>query len=148
MRFILYLCVQTARMNRYHVIVPLLVLVAACSTPEREPNVTVAGQFTAYGGEWVLLEELEPLKIVRLDSCMAGEDGSFSFDLQVPDAGFFVLRSGDENTILLVEQGEHVVLRSASGHFDRSLEVAGSPGTLHLLDFKRFMDHQRRRIDS
>ncbi len=136
-------------MSRNLLFFSFLALVVACTPAGLEPNVTLRGDFPSAAGAWVYLEEMEPLQTLGVDSVETDERGEFSFELHVPQAGFYLLRSeGGDFIVLLLEPGEEVALRSATGRIDLTTEAAGSPGTNHLLEFERFMDHQRRRIDS
>ena len=140
---------KSIHMTRNLALLMILALAAACGTADREPNVSVTGHFPGVADQRIILEEMEPLRSTRIDSARAGDGGEFSFDLHVPEAGFYVLLAdAGEAIVLLLEPGEQLSLGSATGKFDHTAVAKGSPGTQHLLEFERFMEFQRLRVDS
>ena len=126
----------------------IYLLAASCSEKQTVPNVSIEGNMEGLSKEWIYLDELEPRQVVAIDSVIATEDGSFEFRLFVEDAGFYIIRTARENSmLLLIGEGEEIFLEG-DGRFDSALHVTGSEGTGEILEFENFMDHQRRRIDS
>lgn len=131
------------------VLIILPVLLYSCREQDPGKNASITGSFPVMAGDKVYLEELEPLQTVLLDSAVASKDGSFQFDLAIIDAGFYLLRTTRENQLLLLlNAGEHVTVASSSGKFDTDVSLEGSPGSSEILDFEKFMQLQRVRIDS
>ena len=150
-RGILYLCPDNYQGMRIKLlpIVALMAFMLSCSKKGPMPNTEVDGIFPAMAGRMVYLEELEPRRSVLMDSMLIEGDGLFQFRLRVDDAGFYILHSSDDdNLLLLLEEGEKAVVRSESDAFDTDVSIEGSPGSRYILDFERFMDLQRQRLDS
>ena len=137
-------------MFRKLIILPFsIILFISCSGPEKMPNVAITGNFPELAGHKIYLEELLPLDMAMIDSVKVNSAGAFRFDLHVDDAGFFVLRTQRvNNLLLLLERDEQVAIRSAGGGFDPFVEISGSSGSIEILGFEKFMDFQRKRIDS
>ncbi|MCB2219908.1 MAG: AhpC/TSA family protein [Bacteroidetes bacterium] len=110
---------------------------------------SVEGSFPQLAGDQITIEELEVRKTIAMDSAVIDKMGHFRFDFEIADAGFYVLKTTDDNLLLLqLEKGEHVKLSSNEDPFFRGYEVTGSPGSEYLRDFEYFMQSQRDRIDS
>jgi peroxiredoxin len=109
----------------------------------------VEGTFPELAGEQILLEELEVRKTIAMDSAVMDEQGRFHFDFEMADAGFYLLKTSDDNLLLLqLEKGEQVKITSNKKRFSDGYEISGSPGSERLGDFEDFMQTQRVRIDS
>ncbi|MEZ5199556.1 MAG: DUF4369 domain-containing protein [Bacteroidales bacterium] len=121
----------------------------SCSQKNEVGNATISGQLSELTGETVYLEELEVRSAVLLDSVNLAGDGKFRFKVQTEDAGFYILRNNPENYIpLLVEKGESVEVFSDNSILQNGYTVKNSPGSELLLDYERFMNSQKKHIDS
>ena len=57
----------------------LLIFFHSCADKKQTKVSTLSGNFPALAGEMLYLEELEPLKAVRIDSATIDESGFFEF---------------------------------------------------------------------
>ncbi len=137
-------------MKRLHVFIFVLsALIYGCRNGQEGIPSSIQGLFPKLAGKQIVLEELEVRKTVPMDSAVIGSEGTFRFDFDMTDAGFYVLKTSDRNLLLLqLDPGAHVEVRSDHAKFTEGYHLTGSPGSQLLLDFEQFMKSQHRRIDS
>lgn len=127
----------------------IVLFAAACAEKDAQDNVTISGTLPGSAGQFVFLEELEPLQAVMIDSVRADERGRFRFSHYLGEAGFFVVRTTKENSlILLLEPGESVAISTPDSTFLPGAVITGSTGSMLIVEFEQFMALQRSRIDS
>lgn len=130
-------------------ILSAFLIFVACNHPNSGITTMIGGSFPALSNQILHLDELDVRKSVTVDSVILEEDGSFLFTFPLKQAGFYVLRTGKDNILLLqLEKGEHVTVKSDHKQFEDGYEVSGSPGSETLAVYDRFMTHQKARIDS
>jgi peroxiredoxin len=131
----------------FYFILPFILF--SCTDPDLKPNVRVSGIFPGFAGQFVYLEELEPMQAVMMDSSRVNPDGTIEFKLAVADAGFYILRTSKDNSLLLLlEKDEKVFINTTEKQLNPDLVIKGSPGSSQILEFEKFMRFQRSRIDS
>ncbi|MCD4698440.1 MAG: redoxin domain-containing protein [Bacteroidales bacterium] len=120
-----------------------------CTHQEPLVTSTISGQLTALTGQWLYLEELEVHTTVPLDSVKISGNGSFQFEIQLNGTGFYVLKTGQDNhLILLIEEGKNIEIKSNYPAFTNGYDVIGSKGTELLKSFEWHMQKQKERVDS
>jgi len=123
--------------------------ISSCSDHSQKSNVSITGIIPEFTGQRIYVEELEPLGAVSLDSVEVDAAGKFSFHLLIDEAGFYVLHTIKDNSlILLLEEDENVFVSSSESKFSKGYDVEGSPGSGLVLEFEQFMTFQRKRVDS
>jgi peroxiredoxin len=133
-------------------VLKILVLLTAfwsCKTEDKQATVNIDGSFEAYPNHWVYLEELDVRQSVRLDSVRTDGSGSFNLKIDISEPGFFVIKTSEENyMILLLTPDEEVRLSSENEIFASGYEVAGSQGSEWLRDFEMFSHRHKMEVDS
>lgn len=127
----------------------VIFLFTFCESEKESGLAFIDGIFPEYAGKWIYVEELEVKQTVPIDSIKLDNEGKFSFELPLEDAGFYVLKTNPENhLILLIEKNENLEIHSSNTDFFEGYKVRGSPGSILLSDYNEFMYHQKFRIDS
>lgn len=124
-------------------------ILSSCTEHQVEPNIELTGDVPEYAGRTIYFEELEPLGTVLLDSMKIDGEGAFSFETAIGEAGFYLLKTSPEDQVLLqLDPGEHIFLHSSGPVLNDDLLIRGSPGSIQIRDFEKFMALQRKRVDS
>ncbi|OQX80806.1 MAG: hypothetical protein B6D61_01565 [Bacteroidetes bacterium 4484_249] len=127
----------------------LLGLIYSCSHEPEKSLATISGNIPGLSGKWIYLEELEVKNKKLLDSVRISEHGKFNFEVELQDAGFYILRTNEDNyLILLLEKNEYVEVKSSSDTLLMGSKIIGSEGSKLLLNFEVFMKMQKQRVDS
>ena len=120
-----------------------------CVQQKEDGQAMISGQFTKYPGQWIYLDELEVKKTIPIDSVRTDDEGNFTFELKLDDAGFYLLKTSPTNhLILLIEKEENIEVHSSNLDFLEGYEVGGSPGSMILSEYNDFMFNQKSRLDS
>ena len=134
--------------NIGYLILALFILIS-CNQKSDIGNASISGQFSKLSGDKLYLRELEIRNTILLDSIVIPNDGNFSFNIELSDAGFYLLQINKDNFIpLLVEKGEDVEVFSNSSNFEEGYTIKNSKGSALLKEYETFMIHQKRRVDS
>jgi peroxiredoxin len=135
-----------------HIIFSLLILahIFSCNRDEDTATTVIKGRFSAHSDEYVYLEEIKVHDVIMLDSMKANDKGDFKFMLKQKQDGFYLVKTTKDDSYLVLQlnRGEKVEVDSDSAVFLNGYSVAGSPGSVLLLDFEVFMVKQKVRIDS
>ena len=135
-----------------HIIFSLLILahIFSCNRDEDTATTVIKGRFSAHSDEYVYLEEIKVHDVIMLDSMKANDKGDFKFMLKQKQDGFYLVKTTKDDSYLVLQlnRGEKVEVDSDSAVFQNGYSVAGSPGSVLLLDFEVFMIKQKVRIDS
>jgi len=135
--------------KRYFFLILIIITIVSCYREKETGLTSITGSFPKYAGEWLYLEQLEVRNAVILDSVKINKEGKFVFNLEIEDAGFYILRINEENYLVLqLEKNETVKVNSNNDYFSTGYEVKGSPGSQLLMEFERFMTKQKQRVDS
>ena len=78
-----------------------LFLFGSCTQKPETYPVSVSGYFPELAGQNLFLVEMEPLEVFLVDSTTIDVDGRYIFNLDIPEAGFFILKTGRNNNIFL-----------------------------------------------
>jgi alkyl hydroperoxide reductase subunit AhpC len=127
----------------------LILLFNACASDQEKGSAFINGKMPAMVHKWIYLQELEVNKINLLDSVQVDADGYFEINFNVPEPGFYILKTHDDNYVLLfVEPGNHITINASSDLLQEGYEVEGSVDSELLRDFDQFMIGQKRKVDS
>jgi len=127
----------------------ILIISASCVNEKPVHNLTFSGSMPGLSGQKVYLDELEVQSRILLDSVVVEEDGSFVFQIEIGQTGFYVLYTNPEhNIILLFEPGDQPVLKAQDADLSKVYTISDSPGSILLEEYASFMDYQKTRIDS
>lgn len=130
-------------------IILALLLIASCTSNKKSGSAIINGHLTKMANEWLYIEELEVSKVNLLDSVKVGIDGSFEINLEVEEAGFYILKThGDNFILLLIDPNESITINCTSELFSEGYEIEGSEDSKLLKDFGHFMIDQKRKVDS
>lgn len=109
----------------------------------------VKGTITNAEGEQAVLEQLTPTSVVGLDSMMISEDGEFKIATTIAEPGFYRLRLGANNYVILqLAPDEQVELTGNALDFYKSYEIKGSVGSEGVRELDRFMRANYEQTDS
>jgi thiol-disulfide isomerase/thioredoxin len=109
----------------------------------------VKGTITNAEGEQAVLEQLTPTSVVGLDSMMISEDGEFKIAITIAEPGFYRLRLGANNYVILqLAPDEQVELTGNALDFYKSYELKGSAGSESVRELDRFMRANYEQTDS
>lgn len=127
----------------------LFLLVGACTSNQKRGSTLISGNVPKMSGKWLYVEELEVSKINLLDSVLIDDDGNFEVGLELSEPGFYVLRSQQEDyLLLLIEPGNNISVSSSNEIISDGYELQGSEDSQLLKDFEIFMRSQKRNVDS
>jgi hypothetical protein len=130
------------------VLLILIPTVLACNSGHRGSAV-INGMFE--GGQKVrlLLEELDPMGTVPVDSAITAADGSFLFAVSPKEAGYYILKTGDGRmTVITLAPGDTVNVRCAFDAFPGSITLKGPEDARLLNDFYSFTSRLKKQSDS
>jgi peroxiredoxin len=127
----------------------ILTIIISCKDETKKINTVIEGNFPGLSGNRLFLDELEVHDVIKLDSVILKENGQFRFELNLNEAGFYLLRNeAGMQLLLLLEMGENLELSAKANPFIDGYEVKGSPGSKLLRDFEDYMAIQKQRVDS
>ncbi len=130
----------------------LAILLFACNNNKKkagENEFIINGYFANAKQSFVFLEELQPRKLVRIDSVKIDEDGKFVFKRGIKESGFYLVKLAKDNFItLLIEKGETIDLSGDAAELARSYRVSGSAGSMLLKNWNVFLRQNTERTDS
>jgi len=130
-------------------IVLLLLFIASCISEKKQDFSLVSGNLNGMSGQWLYFEELEINRIIPIDSVQVDPDDNFEIDLDISEPGFFILKTSDDNYILLlIEPDIPITINTISNVFMDGYEAIGSEDSQLLQDFEQFMINQKQQVDS
>lgn len=115
-------------------------LLIACGSSEKaRDNSILKGQLTGLSSTQLFLIDLKNPKLGPVDTAIVAEDGSFAFDFQPKDKGFYRITLNENiNLVLPLKQGEQVVV---SGDVNNSgnMKVEGTKDAVRMMKFNQFL---------
>ncbi len=136
-------------MKKLFIILLAVILFFSCNRVGERGNVTITGLFPALAGKSIYLEELQIHSKLKLDSAEIKGNGKVEFNLRIDEPGFYVLRTNEQNYVLLqLEKDEKLNIHSDYAQFAKGYTVSGSPGSELLREFDLFMNRQKQKVDS
>ncbi len=130
----------------------LAVMFFSCNNKNKkagENEFLINGYFANAKQSLVFLEELQPRKLVRLDSVKTNEEGKFVFKRKINEAGFYIIKLAKNNFVtLLIDKGETIELSGDAEELAKSYRVSGSNGSVLLKDWNVFLRKNTESTDS
>jgi thiol-disulfide isomerase/thioredoxin len=140
------------KIRKLFLFIGLAVLLFACKNNSKkagENEFVINGYFANSKQNFVFLEELQPRKLVRIDSVKINEENKFVFKRKINMAGFYLVKLAKDNFItLLIDKGETIDLSGDADELARSYRVSGSAGSILLKDWNVFLRKNTERTDS
>ncbi len=107
------------------------------------------GQLDNAAGVNLALQELTTGDLIPVDSIPTDSQGVFSYRGKIEEAGYFILRADRENFItLVIEPGEHIVIRGNAPELPMEHTIEGSEGSELLSQLNRYLEHNYKKVDS
>jgi len=130
------------------ILLPLILFLSSCSLSSHKEAI-VAGQLQHGNGEKLVLSELDIKTVIGVDSMEMDGEGSFHFNVKVPEPGFFLLRAPSGKVlVLLLKPGETVKLSGTFNEFPDHINLEGSTDNKLMDAFFRFTRHNEKVVDS
>jgi len=125
----------------YFPLLLILVIVFGCNkngSENNEGDVILSGNLEGNHPITLYLEELTPSEIIPLDTIITSQDGAFEYIIQIKHAGFYRLRTSQNNFVTLaVEPGEKIQLNADANQLKETYTVSGSHGSQILWQLNR-----------
>lgn len=138
---------MSSRCGRFLIVI-LAATVIACSSGHRGTTV-ISGTFEGGQNVRLLLEELDPMGTVPVDSAVTAADGSFQFAVSPKEAGYYILKTGDGRmTVITVAPGDTVNIRCSLDAFPENITLIGPEDARLLNEFYSFTSRLKKRSDS
>jgi len=133
-------------------LISIAFIVVACKEKERKAGANeflINGYFANAGQKYVYLEELQPRKLLRVDSVIVDEEGKFEFQRNIEEPGFYLVKISGENFLtLMVDRGETIELSGDAEKLGKTYRVKGSEGSVLLRDWYAFIRINKDKTDS
>ncbi len=127
-------------------------ILVACSSggdKKRTSAFELKGTLANANGETLYLEKLDSQKPLKVDSCIVGEDGTFSFENYSPEISFYRIKLNDQNfAVLVFDSLDKVKVTADAKQLGSSYKVEGSPETKLFLEYSGLMKANRLQTDS
>ena len=145
-----FIVLQINMLLRRSVYIALLFLfIVSCKNEGEQAGVNIRGYLPELAGRVIYLEELEVRSKKMIDSTTIGEEGIFKFNLRVPEAGFYILSTSEQNQLILqADKGETIEISTSNSDFSEGYTVSGSPGSELLYSFEKALKERKEQIDS
>jgi len=86
--------------------------------------------------EYIYLDELQPEKLVTVDSAMVFDDGTFTFSRNVEKPSFYLLKTDETNFLtMLLEPGQSIKITAYRDSLNYPVNISGSKGTSLMNDY-------------
>lgn len=111
-----------------------LFLFAACAaSSNHNEKAPIKGTIKAGENKKITLERLGANKVEFIDSTRIDENGQFSFDVKIKQAGFYRLAFDQRNFFnLVLDSGEQVLVKADASNLSETYSVEGSEQSLKL----------------
>jgi peroxiredoxin len=140
------------KIRKLFLFIGMAVLLFACKNNSKkagENEFIINGYFANAKQNFIFLEELQPRKLVRIDSVKINEENKFVFKRKINMAGFYLIKLAKDNFItLLIDKGETIDLSGDADELARSYRLSGSAGSILLKDWNVFLRKNTERTDS
>lgn len=140
------------RMQYLLYLLVLSVFLAGCQMRDRQDDADyflLNGQLDNAAGVNLALQELTTGDLLPVDSIPTDSQGVFSYRGSIEEAGYFILRADRENFVtLVIEPGEHIVVRGNALELPTEHTIEGSDGSELLSQLNRHLEHNYRKVDS
>jgi len=104
-----------------------VLIVSACKSSLPPDAAVISGSISGSDGQFIYLEKLTVGDLIRIDSTLVDEEGTFEFSYLPSEAGFFLLKleSGDFITLVL-DKGNHLELFVDTSTFPDDYKISGN----------------------
>lgn len=134
-------------MKLFRLITLASVLMVSCSSKSKETG--LKGTLQNSSGEKVVLEELSTNTVIPHDSATVASDGSFNLKNPATTAGFYRLRIGPtENVILILDKGQKPEITADAKNIANTVKVKGSPDSEQLFELNSYLRKNFMKRDS
>jgi len=124
------------------------VAVTSCNTSPKADEAWIEGALTGNSFSQIVLEELTPDGIQKIDSAAVIHD-KFKFKVHVQEPGFYFLRFSTNNFISIVlEPGNKLLIKAPADSLGYPTELTGSPENQLLLELNHKLDGCYKTTDS
>lgn len=115
----------------------LIFAVVMIATNCKNNNIKLNGKLiNPIKGEYIYLDELQPNKLVTVDSVRINEDGTFTFSRNVKNPSFYLLKTDETNFLtLLLEPGQKIEITAYRDSLNYPSKVSGSKGTILMNEY-------------
>lgn len=87
-------------------------------------------------GTYIYLDELKSNELIPIDSVKVTSNGEFSFNKEVSQPSFYLLKRNNNNFLtLLVEPGEKMNLKLQNDSLSVPVSIDGSKGTMKMMEY-------------
>lgn len=131
----------------------LLASILFISCSNKPHGVEIKGKLTNSSGEKIYFDELSVSSINPKDSTTLAADGSFQFNVKVPESGFYRLRFTNNNfALLLLDTAEKITVSGDAKNFAGTYSLQGSPNSEkiaqvnHVLQRNYFIGDSLKRV--
>lgn len=101
------------------------ILFISCSN--KPQGVEIKGKLTNSSGEKMYFDELSVSSVTTKDSVTLASDGTFKFNVKVPQSGFYRLRMSNNNfALLLLDTTEKITIGGDAKNFAGTYSIQGS----------------------
>ena len=138
-------------MKKIVYVIAASVLLAACGgNSNKNGSFQLNGTLSnVVGGEVIYLEELSPGLKLTIDSATIDEKGNFSFTHVSPQAGFYRVKSTEQNFAMLVlDSSQKIILTGDFKNLGNSYKTEGSEDTKVFLEFNTLGKEIQQKTDS
>lgn len=127
-------------------VISIATLAVAC---DESTHYKISGRISNAEGKYVYLDELKLASSENIDSVKINKKGEFSFDGQVSQPTFFLLKLSEKNFItLLVDSAEQVEVAGDAVNFSRDYLVEGSDGSALVQELNQHLSRTKHQMDS
>lgn len=114
-----------------------LIAISTILTCCKSNNITINVKLNGVEGEkFLTLDALTTSDLFTVDSAMISSDGTASFSLETKDPALYLLRSDEENYLMmLLEPGQKVSIVADADSLGFPSTLSGSHGTSEMVDF-------------
>ena len=86
--------------------------------------------------EYIYLDELQPEKLVTVDSARVLDDGTFTFSRNIENPSFYLLKTDETNFLtMLLEPGQSIKITAYRDSLNYPVNISGSKGTSLMNDY-------------
>ncbi|HPX34992.1 MAG TPA: DUF4369 domain-containing protein, partial [Bacteroidales bacterium] len=108
----------------------------SCTSNDDRRQSTIKGRFGAMAGQKIVLQQLTINNMIKVDSVIASTDGSFSFDFQAEETGFYMLHFTDGSFItLIINSDDKLEITSDAAPGSMQYQISGNEDSQLLQNY-------------
>lgn len=108
----------------------------SCTSNDDRRQSTIKGRFGAMAGQKIVLQQLTINNMIKVDSVIASTDGSFSFDFQAEETGFYMLHFTDGSFItLIINPDDKLEITSDAAPGSMQYQISGNEDSQLLQNY-------------